>query len=182
MEEAYLHPEVDSDPSNFEWGVPDLDALRTFLMTTIGWSKERTDEILLPVIRDMNRRQVEGTQANLTDFFNGTSGVGAYAPRRGKEVKSKRLNTALLSLKDQAERRKVHDQAASSSRSRQKRKATQREVITVEDDEPASLESTGTSSGEDEVVVARKKGKGSKAGGKVKKEKGLVPRKKKTKA
>ncbi|KAI4137216.1 MAG: hypothetical protein L6R39_007406, partial [Caloplaca ligustica] len=27
VDAAYLHPEVDSDPSPFEWGVPDLDAL-----------------------------------------------------------------------------------------------------------------------------------------------------------
>jgi len=58
IDQAYLHPEVDHDPQPFVWGVPDLDALRSFLMSQIGWSKERTDEILVPVIKDMNRRQV----------------------------------------------------------------------------------------------------------------------------
>jgi DNA excision repair protein ERCC-5 len=58
VDNAYLHPEVDHDPQQFIWGVPDLDALRSFLMSQIGWSKERTDEILVPVIKDMNRRQV----------------------------------------------------------------------------------------------------------------------------
>ncbi|KAL8634700.1 MAG: hypothetical protein Q9228_007720, partial [Teloschistes exilis] len=66
VDAAYLEPEVDSDPSTFEWGVPDLDALRDFLMATIGWTRERTDEVLVPVIRDMNRREMEGTQANIT--------------------------------------------------------------------------------------------------------------------
>lgn len=58
IDQAYLKPEVDHEPQAFVWGVPDLDALRSFLMAQIGWSKERTDEILVPVIKDMNRRQV----------------------------------------------------------------------------------------------------------------------------
>jgi DNA excision repair protein ERCC-5 len=66
IDRAYLKPEVDHDPQGFVWGVPDLDALRNFLMAQIGWSKERTDEILVPVIKDMNRRQVFSTLALLT--------------------------------------------------------------------------------------------------------------------
>ena len=58
IDQAYLHPQVDHDPQPFVWGIPDLDALRSFLMSQIGWTKERTDEILVPVIKDMNRRQV----------------------------------------------------------------------------------------------------------------------------
>ncbi|KAF2273714.1 PIN domain-like protein [Westerdykella ornata] len=79
--EAYLEPDVDSDPQPFQWGVPDLDALRTFLSSQIGWSWERTDEVLVPVIRDMNRREKEGTQSNITRFFEGGVGAGAFAPR-----------------------------------------------------------------------------------------------------
>ncbi|KAF7594772.1 DNA repair protein rad2 [Aspergillus hancockii] len=78
---AYLEPEVDSDPSPFQWGVPDLHGLRNFLMATIGWGQERTDEVLVPVIRDMNRREQEGTQSNITAFFQGPQGAGAFAPR-----------------------------------------------------------------------------------------------------
>lgn len=101
---AYMEPEVDHDPSPFEWGVPDLDALRSFLMATIGWTQERTDEVLVPVVKDMNRRENEGTQANITQFFGGGVGVGAakasasandkFAPRRRVE-KSQRMANAL---------------------------------------------------------------------------------------
>lgn len=84
VEEAYLKPEVDDDATGFAWGVPDLDALRRFLMSTIGWSSERTDEVLVPVIRDMNTREREGTQSNITAFLDkgSTVGAGAWAPRR----------------------------------------------------------------------------------------------------
>ncbi|KAI9712134.1 MAG: hypothetical protein M1812_006972 [Candelaria pacifica] len=106
VDDAYLEPEVDSDPSPFAWGVPDLDALRSFLMATIGWSQERTDEVLVPVIKDMNRRENEGTQANITNFFSGGGGAGAFAPRRRKEGKSKRMESALGRLQEQAKRKR----------------------------------------------------------------------------
>lgn len=81
--EAYLKPTVDSTPEPFQWGVPDLDQLREFLMATIGWSQERTDEVLVPVIRDMNRRETEGTQANITRYFEGAVGAGVRGPVGG---------------------------------------------------------------------------------------------------
>jgi DNA excision repair protein ERCC-5 len=106
VKEAYLKPEVDSDPMPFEWGVPDLDALRSFLSSQIGWSAERTDEVLVPVIKDMARREKEGTQSNITRFFDGGVGAGAFAPRarggvgekKGKGAAGKRLGAALTRL------------------------------------------------------------------------------------
>jgi DNA excision repair protein ERCC-5 len=96
--EAYLKPDVDSTPEPFQWGVPDLDRLRDFLMATIGWSQERTDEVLVPVIRDMNRRETEGTQSNITRFFEGA--VGAGANTGGKiDARSKRMREAVGKLK-----------------------------------------------------------------------------------
>lgn len=52
-------------------------------MATIGWSQERTDEVLVPVIRDMNQRSSEGVQSNITRFFAGGVGVGAAVTGRG---------------------------------------------------------------------------------------------------
>jgi DNA excision repair protein ERCC-5 len=136
VNEAYTAPEVDSDPQPFQWGVPDLDALRSFLMATIGWSQERTDEVLVPVIRDMNRRMDEGTQANITKFFNGSVGVGAagkgpggeaFAPRKRLAGASKRMGGALERMAAQAEKRR------SGGR--------------VEEGEPADAEPEGEESG-----------------------------------
>lgn len=100
--EAYLKPDVDSNPEQFQWGVPDLDQLREFLMATIGWSQERTDEVLVPVIRDMNQREREGTQANITRFFSGGVGAGANlgeGAERNIEKGSKRMKDAVTKLK-----------------------------------------------------------------------------------
>ncbi|KAK6538679.1 DNA repair protein rad2 [Orbilia ellipsospora] len=102
---AYLNPEVDNDSTPFEWGVPDLQGLRNFLMATIGWTSDRTDEVLVPVIRDMNRKVAEGNQVNLTNFFSGSTGAGAFAPRIREANKSKRMENALMSLHKQAMKR-----------------------------------------------------------------------------
>lgn len=59
VREAYINPEVDADTSSFEWGQPDVDALRSYLMRQCGWHQEYTDSQLLPVIKDMN---VSGAQ------------------------------------------------------------------------------------------------------------------------
>ncbi|KAJ9285705.1 hypothetical protein DTO021C3_6672 [Paecilomyces variotii] len=104
VDTAYLQPEVDSDPSPFQWGVPDLNALRNFLMATIGWDQQRTDEVLVPVIRDMNQREQEGTQSNITNFFSGTQGAGAFAPRVRPDGKG-RMEKAFRRLRQEAESR-----------------------------------------------------------------------------
>ncbi|KAK9483016.1 hypothetical protein V1527DRAFT_492246 [Lipomyces starkeyi] len=57
VDDAYLHPTVDSDPTEFLWGTPDLDRIRSFLMSTIGWGKERADEVLVPLIKSMNLKK-----------------------------------------------------------------------------------------------------------------------------
>ncbi|KAL1837930.1 hypothetical protein VTJ49DRAFT_3250 [Mycothermus thermophilus] len=101
--DAYLHPQVDSSPEPFQWGVPDLDGLRRFLVGTVGWSQERTDEVLVPVIRDMNRRDVEGTQSNITRFFGGPVGTETvrevFAPRERGRGGSKRMAEAVSRLR-----------------------------------------------------------------------------------
>ncbi|KAG5979244.1 hypothetical protein E4U55_005385 [Claviceps digitariae] len=102
VHEAYLHPEVDRTTDPFQWGLLDLPGLRAFLTTTIGWSQDRTDEILVPVIRDMNRRDAEGTQSNITSYLTGSVGAGAFAPRANPARGSKRMAAAVDKLRANA--------------------------------------------------------------------------------
>ncbi|WBW72797.1 DNA repair nuclease Rad13 [Schizosaccharomyces osmophilus] len=105
VDEAYLKPNVDESKQKFQWGIPDLDELRQFLMATVGWSKQRANEVLLPIIQDINRKEFEGTQSNLTQFF---SGGNVFAPRVAYQFRSKRMEHALSSFRpdqpDQNER------------------------------------------------------------------------------
>ncbi|KAK7408766.1 DNA repair protein rad2 [Neonectria punicea] len=158
---AYLHPEVDSNAEQFQWGVPDVEGLRQFLMATIGWSKERTDEVLVPVIKDMNKRDREGTQSNITRFFGGSVGVGAkdaFAPRQ-KAQGSKRMAAAVDRL-----RANVAGEGSSAGNAENetgKRKRPARTVV-VDDDGGEEVED-GTQANDAPSRRGRGKGKRAKA-------------------
>ncbi|KAL7901993.1 hypothetical protein HDV63DRAFT_64917 [Trichoderma sp. SZMC 28014] len=126
--EAYLHPVVDSSTEPFQWGVPDVAGLREYLMATIGWSKERTDEVLVPVIRDMNKREIEGTQSNITRFFGGSVGAGArdtFAPRQRVQG-SKRMAAAVDRLRANVAGEGAAPEADESSGANKRRKTTRK--------------------------------------------------------
>lgn len=67
--DAYKRPEVDKDKSEFKWGVPLLDQIRSFLMYNVGWSQERVDEVMVPLIRNINKVRTEGQQTTISEFF-----------------------------------------------------------------------------------------------------------------
>ncbi|KAK6454991.1 uncharacterized protein RJT20DRAFT_54120 [Scheffersomyces xylosifermentans] len=90
---AYKLPEVDHDRSEFKWGVPSLDQIRSFLMYNLRWTQSKVDEVLVPLIRDMNRKRAEGTQSTIGEFF-----PQEYIQSR-KEIKlGKRMKTATTML------------------------------------------------------------------------------------
>ncbi|EDO14550.1 hypothetical protein Kpol_298p2 [Vanderwaltozyma polyspora DSM 70294] len=67
--DSYINPEVDHDKTSFVWGTPDLDMLREFMRRQIGWPQEKSDEILIPLIKDINKRKAEKQQRTLSEFF-----------------------------------------------------------------------------------------------------------------
>ncbi|KAL4885846.1 hypothetical protein BJY04DRAFT_179305 [Aspergillus karnatakaensis] len=161
VDTAYLQPEADRDPSPFSWGVPDLHGLRNFLMATIGWSQERTDEVLVPVIRDINQREQEGTQSNITNFFSGPQGAGAFAPRVRSGGQS-RMEKAFSRLRREAGAEPTeHDDAdaspndspkAQASARRQKGKGKKRGAP-----EPGSATENGDGSKSGDETTTRKR-------------------------
>ncbi|KAG5663764.1 hypothetical protein KAF25_006349 [Fusarium avenaceum] len=158
--DAYLHPEVDDSKENFQWGVPDVEGLRQFLMATIGWSKERTDEVLVPVIKDMNKRDREGTQSNITRFFTGSVGAGAkdaFAPRQ-KAQGSKRMAAAVDRLR--ANTTGQASGAVKNGGGKRKRASRRNATDTTGDDEYA--EEDGEQE-EEEPTNSRGKGKRARA-------------------
>lgn len=66
---AYKHADIDNDDSMFKWGIPRLDHIRSFLMYNVGWSQERVDEVMVPLIQSMNRQRQEGKQTTIGEFF-----------------------------------------------------------------------------------------------------------------
>lgn len=103
VEDAYLNPEVDKDTTNFEWGAPNMDALRAFLTASTGWTRDKVSELLVPVIQDMNRRQAllrktEAAQSTLTNFLSARNKI--------KITGSKRVRDAVSTIVSQADARK----------------------------------------------------------------------------
>ncbi|XP_023718485.2 DNA repair protein complementing XP-G cells homolog isoform X2 [Cryptotermes secundus] len=64
--DAYLHPKVDESEETFTWGLPDLTSLRDFTRQKFGWTKTKTDEILLPVMKKLEERK---SQMSLDSYF-----------------------------------------------------------------------------------------------------------------
>ncbi|KAI0548391.1 PIN domain-like protein [Xylaria curta] len=167
--DAYLHPEVDHSTEQFQWGSPDVEGLRQFLMATIGWSQERTDEVLVPVIRDMNRRETEGTQSNITRYFEGGVGVGAkeaFAPRQ-RVQSSKRMTQAVNKLRAHAVTESIDadgpaEDGNSSARSDgRKRKARDTVVVDEDDDnQDEDYEANSAQSGSKRKRKGNNRGKG----------------------
>ncbi|KAK2496976.1 hypothetical protein MC885_006986 [Smutsia gigantea] len=56
--DAYLRPVVDDSKGSFLWGRPDLDKIREFCQRYFGWNRTKTDETLLPVLKQLNTHQV----------------------------------------------------------------------------------------------------------------------------
>ncbi|KAG4303878.1 hypothetical protein PORY_002732 [Pneumocystis oryctolagi] len=96
VDKAYLEPEVDSSLQQFEWGVPDLDNLRDFLKSTIGWPLQKINEMIIPVIKNMNLKRANEVQTNLTDYLF-TNSINTFNSQRTK--KNTKANKNLNNLK-----------------------------------------------------------------------------------
>ncbi|NWX10391.1 ERCC5 protein, partial [Caloenas nicobarica] len=100
--EAYLKPVVDESRGLFTWGKPDVEQIREYPFTIgllhlackmsldhFGWTKTKVDEILLPVIKQLNLQQ---TQLRIDSFFR-------LEQHERQAIKSQRLRRAVTCLK-----------------------------------------------------------------------------------
>ncbi|XP_015280645.1 PREDICTED: DNA repair protein complementing XP-G cells, partial [Gekko japonicus] len=87
--EAYLHPVVDESKGSFVWGRPDLEQIREFCQSHFGWTKLKTDEVLLPVLKQLNAQQ---TQLRIDSFFR-------LAQQEKQAIKSQRLRRAVTCMR-----------------------------------------------------------------------------------
>ncbi|KAG8586464.1 hypothetical protein GDO81_005386 [Engystomops pustulosus] len=80
---AYLKPVVDDSKGAFAWGRPDLEEIREFCGSRFGWYRSKTDDVLLPVLKQLNAQQ---TQLRIDSFLrvekNETLGVKSQRLRR----------------------------------------------------------------------------------------------------
>ncbi|NWU93376.1 ERCC5 protein, partial [Upupa epops] len=100
--EAYLKPVVDETRGSFTWGKPDVEQIReypftidsfltfcTFCHNHFGWTRTKVDEILLPVMKQLNLQQ---TQLRIDSFFR-------LEQHEKQVIRSRRLHRAVTCLK-----------------------------------------------------------------------------------
>uniref|UniRef100_A0A3P9JET5 ERCC excision repair 5, endonuclease n=1 Tax=Oryzias latipes TaxID=8090 RepID=A0A3P9JET5_ORYLA len=87
--QAYLEPAVDPSCSSFSWGRPQLDVIKEFCLSRFGWSSRKTEEILQPVVKQLNSQQ---TQLRIDSFFR-------MEQQEKQVIHSQRLRRAVTCLK-----------------------------------------------------------------------------------
>ncbi|KAF8969210.1 hypothetical protein BDZ97DRAFT_270879 [Flammula alnicola] len=118
VRDAYYHPTVDSSEEPFKWGMPDLDGLRDFFQAELGWRQSKVDELLLPIIQRMNKRNQTAAlnkQGNLNDYLDISAGSGTYAPRQRQAYASKRLQQVISDFRNRQKSGSVTPQSTSTS-------------------------------------------------------------------
>lgn len=87
--QAYLQPAVDQSDSFFSWGRPQLDMIKEFCLSRFGWSSQKTEETLQPVIKQLNTQQ---TQLRIDSFFR-------MEQQEKQVIRSQRLRRAVTCMK-----------------------------------------------------------------------------------
>ncbi|XP_014664635.1 PREDICTED: DNA repair protein complementing XP-G cells homolog isoform X2 [Priapulus caudatus] len=81
--EAYCEPTVDESMEAFLWSSPSLCDLRIFAADRLGWTKIKTDNLLLPIMKKLAE-----TSVKIDRFF-------VVQPSERRKLKSKRVKRAL---------------------------------------------------------------------------------------
>ncbi|CAH2045105.1 unnamed protein product [Thlaspi arvense] len=84
---AYINPQVDRSTEIFSWGKPDLLVLKKLCWEKFGWNSKKTDDLLLPVLKEYEKRE---TQLRMEAFYS-------FSERFAK-IRSKRIKKAVKGI------------------------------------------------------------------------------------
>ena len=69
VEDAYMMPIVDENKAQFQFGEIQLDKLQEYLNEKLGWGSTKTKEMLMPIIKEQEKREMNGYQQTMTDYY-----------------------------------------------------------------------------------------------------------------
>ncbi|MED6197253.1 hypothetical protein PIB30_054994 [Stylosanthes scabra] len=84
---AYYSPQVDKSTEPFTWGKPDHLVLRKLCWEKFGWTSQKSDELLVPVLKEYNKHE---TQLRLEAFYSFNE--------RFAKIRSKRITKAVKGI------------------------------------------------------------------------------------
>lgn len=116
MVEAYLFPTVDENRENFSWGKLEVESIREYAKKTFGWTKKRTDEIILPVVKRLSEKT---SQQSIQNYFK----ITGVTSRKDLQV-SKRVRAALQQMSGDQDSSMVADKVVEKKKA--KKKATKK--------------------------------------------------------
>uniref|UniRef100_A0A2A4K1E7 XPG N-terminal domain-containing protein n=1 Tax=Heliothis virescens TaxID=7102 RepID=A0A2A4K1E7_HELVI len=83
--QAYLEPNIEKSEDKFSWGELDITILRDYTKAKFGWSQNKLDEIIKPVLKRIKDRK---TQRSVQDFFKRKVEFGSLEEQMSKRVKA----------------------------------------------------------------------------------------------
>ena len=89
--DAYQNPSIDPSREAFSWGWPNLAGLRQFALDKFGWTRERVDSTLLPIIK-IYTAALNDAQPKIETFFSNVS-IHGYKPSKSKSPKQSATRT-----------------------------------------------------------------------------------------
>ncbi|KZT73017.1 PIN domain-like protein [Daedalea quercina L-15889] len=164
VRDAYYHPTVDESEEPFKWGLPDLDALRDFFNSELGWSQPKVDDLLLPIIHKMGKRGQSTTnkQGNLAGFFDVP--VGGAAPRKRQAYASKRLQQVVSDFRKERAKAQSAESSDAASNSGERQSQSDDEYSEAPAKKRKTSKTNGARAGGKERAAPRSKvGRGGKS-------------------
>ncbi|XP_050361746.1 DNA excision repair protein ERCC-5 homolog [Nymphalis io] len=83
--QAYLEPNVEKSEDKFTWGEIDITILRDYTKAKFGWSQNKLDEIMKPVLKRLLERK---TQKTVHDYFKRKIDLETLEDQMSKRVKA----------------------------------------------------------------------------------------------
>nr|XP_026487043.1 DNA repair protein complementing XP-G cells homolog isoform X1 [Vanessa tameamea] len=83
--QAYLEPNVEKSEDKFTWGEIDITILRDYTKAKFGWSQNKLDEIIKPVLKRLLERK---TQKTVHDYFKRKIDLETLEDQMSKRVKA----------------------------------------------------------------------------------------------
>lgn len=80
-----MTPKVDDNRDAFSWGSPDVESIREFSRKSFGWTTSKTDDILMPVMKKINEKKIQGSIRN---YFTAKSALRVQQPKVSKRVQT----------------------------------------------------------------------------------------------
>ncbi|CAL1391910.1 unnamed protein product [Linum trigynum] len=110
---AYWSPQVDKSAEPFTWGKPDLHLLIRLCWERFGWNVQKSQELLLPVLKEYNKRE---TQLRLEAFYTFNE--------RFAKIRSKRIKKAVKGITGKSSSTVLDDVPEEAHELTKKRRAT----------------------------------------------------------